>query len=492
MYIRRDCLNGVGILDAEHFGKGYGEENDFCLRAASQGWRHVLTADTFVRHLGGTSFGASKNPAVERALKVLDTLHPDYGNQVGAHLLDNPALPFRRRLDLARLGGTQPAILYITHNRGGGTERHVLDMAGRLEAEGCRALILRPVDANHVCLEQVSIKNTPNLVFAIPEEYWTLREALLDLGVEHIHIHHTIDVPPAVLDLVRSLGAPYDWTIHDYYPICQRVNLIDETRTYCGEPEASRCNVCLEKSGSPCGSEKLEIQQWRRQYGEWLAGARKVIVPHHDVAVRLGRYFPDLQFTERRHLEALTRARPVGARFVPGEILRVAVIGMIGVHKGSEILLGCARDAAARNLPIHFQVVGLSDRDEVLKQLPNVSITGSYREEEAFNLLESVRCHCAFFPSVWPETYCYTLSLALLGRLFPVSFDFGAPAERIRASGLGHVFPLTTSAALINRELLSLTERLAEPLPPAREEPAHYPTLLSDYYGLFWGRSQAA
>ncbi|HYT92900.1 MAG TPA: glycosyltransferase, partial [Gemmataceae bacterium] len=347
MYIRRDCLDQVGILDAEHFGKGYGEENDFCMRAAARGWRHLLTADTFVRHLGGTSFGAAKNPAVERALKVLDLLHPDYGNQVGAHLMENPALPLRRRLDLARLVGAQPAILYISHSRGGGTERHVVDMATRLQAEGCRALILRPVDAGHVSLEQVNVKNTPNLVFAMPEEYWTLREALLDLGVEHIHVHHIIGLPAPVLELIRDLGLPYDWTVHDYYPICPRINLIDETGSYCGEPEPSRCNVCLEKNGGPLPGAKVEIQQWRRDYGAWLAGARKVMVPHRDVAVRLARYFPDVQFTERRHLEALTLARPVSARYAAGEVLRVAIIGMIGVHKGSEILLGCARDAAA-------------------------------------------------------------------------------------------------------------------------------------------------
>jgi len=76
--------------------------------------------------------------------------------------------------------------------------------------------------------------------------------------------------------------------------------------------------------------------------------------------------------------------------------------------------------------------------------------------------------------------------------LFPVAFDLGAPAERIRAAGVGHVFPLTTDAAVVNGELLSLTDRLTEPLPESREAPAAYPKLLSDYYGLFWGRTQAA
>ena len=45
--------------------------------------------------------------------------------------------------------------------------------------------------------------------------------------------------------------------------------------------------------------------------------------------------------------------------FVPGlpgvpktasDLLKVAIIGAIGAHKGSDILLGCARDAQARKL----------------------------------------------------------------------------------------------------------------------------------------------
>ncbi|MCS7200051.1 MAG: glycosyltransferase, partial [Caldimicrobium sp.] len=35
MYIKRECINEVGYFDEERFDKGYGEENDFCMRASS-------------------------------------------------------------------------------------------------------------------------------------------------------------------------------------------------------------------------------------------------------------------------------------------------------------------------------------------------------------------------------------------------------------------------------------------------------------------------
>jgi GT2 family glycosyltransferase/glycosyltransferase involved in cell wall biosynthesis len=483
MFVRRDCLHQVGLLDAEHFGKGYGEENDFCLRAQAHGWRHLLTADTFVYHRGAASFGAAKQPAVERALQVLDVLHPDYGARVAGHLLADPALPCRRRLDLARLQGPGSALLFVTHDLGGGTERHVLDMVARLEAEGTRALVLRPRGTDGVGLERPAVRATPNLVYALPEELWTLRQALTDLGVQLVHVNHTIGLPQEILDLVRDLELPYDWTIHDYYTICPRINLIDDTGMYCGEPTEAKCNVCIETSGA-CGGGRSDIARWRAQYGAWLTGARKVFVPHWDVAKRLARYFPKVTFTERRHLEQYGRARPVAAPLFPGEPLRVAVIGRIGPHKGSAILLGCAQDACTRQLPIRYVVVGHTDRDADFLALPNVSIAGEYREEEVFDRLESLRCHCAFFPSVWPETYCYTLSIALLGRLFPIVFDLGAPAARLREYGVGRTIALTKEVAAINDELLSIGVELTQPLPDVSDGFPNYAALLADYYGL--------
>jgi GT2 family glycosyltransferase len=71
MYVRRAALADIGAFDAESFGRGYGEENDFCLRASARGWRHLLACDTFVYHEGSVSFGASASAAAQHATTVL-------------------------------------------------------------------------------------------------------------------------------------------------------------------------------------------------------------------------------------------------------------------------------------------------------------------------------------------------------------------------------------------------------------------------------------
>ncbi len=52
---RRAALEDVGVFD-EAFGRGYGEESDWCMRARSKGWRSVGVPDAFVYHRGRVSF----------------------------------------------------------------------------------------------------------------------------------------------------------------------------------------------------------------------------------------------------------------------------------------------------------------------------------------------------------------------------------------------------------------------------------------------------
>ena len=100
MYIKRACLDDVGLFDAERFGKGYGEENDFSMRAAEKGWSNVLCADTFVFHQGGASFQAEKTGLQSRAGEVLRALHPDYEEKVHRFILHDPLKELRQAIDI--------------------------------------------------------------------------------------------------------------------------------------------------------------------------------------------------------------------------------------------------------------------------------------------------------------------------------------------------------------------------------------------------------
>ncbi len=70
----------------------------------------------------------------------------------------------------------------------------------------------------------------------------------------------------------------------------------------------------------------------------------------------------------------------------------------------------------------------------------NVSQTGKYAGEEmATRKLLDYAPHLTLFPSICRRHNCYTLTLSLNAGAPPVVFDIGAPAERLRALGVGHI-----------------------------------------------------
>ena len=103
MAVSRACLDQIGAFDQERFGRGYGEENDFCLRATAAGWRHVAAPGLFVWHRGGTSFGEARGELVAAAQVTIEALHPGYADSIGRFIRRDPLEPARRALDIARI-----------------------------------------------------------------------------------------------------------------------------------------------------------------------------------------------------------------------------------------------------------------------------------------------------------------------------------------------------------------------------------------------------
>ena len=103
MYIKKRCLEEVGGFDEESFGLGYGEECDFSMRAANKGWNSAIAADVFVFHEGAVSFAGKSDERKEKADLVMQSLHPQYDEQVTRFILEDPLAPYRRKINSLRL-----------------------------------------------------------------------------------------------------------------------------------------------------------------------------------------------------------------------------------------------------------------------------------------------------------------------------------------------------------------------------------------------------
>ena len=447
MYIRRDALAEVGLFDVESFGKGYGEENDFCQRAAKAGWRNLHLLDTFVRHAGGVSFQAGKSPREQAAMETLRRLHPDYEREVHAFIGVDPARSARQMVDLARLreSGT-PVVLAVQHDRAGGTLRHVAELSQHLRGQAV-FFTLTPAPGGKVLLQQCDAPQGLQASFAIDTEYDALVLALRQIGVRHIHYHHLIGHQPRVLDLPASLGLSYDFTLHDFYTLCPQISLTDSSNGYCGEKGTDQCRTCLRVSPAPGG---LDIETWRNTYGSFVAGARTVLAPSRDVARRFQAFLPAATIRYAPHTDIQTShalPTPHPAPLAAAAPLKVVVMGAISPIKGADVLEDVAVLAAQRNSPIEFHLLGYAYRDLKTQPSARLQVHGAYAEEDLPRLLAELQPDLAWFPAQWPETYSYTLSAALQAGLPVVGPDLGAFPERLAQRPWSWVCPWNTSTA---------------------------------------------
>ena len=138
MLVRRACLDEVGLLDAEAFPRGYGEENDFCMRAGRAGWRHVIDDCTYVFHDRSKSFGEAKTDLMAAGRAVVDARYPDYKKAIGV-FGTSPEINlarFRARQALRYCGeraASLPRALYVVSTQTGGTPQTNLDLMGALD-----------------------------------------------------------------------------------------------------------------------------------------------------------------------------------------------------------------------------------------------------------------------------------------------------------------------------------------------------------------------
>lgn len=461
LYIKRSCIDEVGVFDEYSFATGYGEENDFCLRARARGWRHVGAPGLFVGHPGKLSYGRLRQMLMERNHLVLNSLYPGYDDLVADFLTADPLRETRRQIDAGLLlqRSTAP-VLFVSSDVPGGVARFTTERQSEVTAAGYSALILHSAASTlRTSQVQLSTQNPDlrNLVYDIPEETHLLRNLLTGLQLSRVEIHHFKGLPDAALELVTALEVPIVVYVHDYAWICPRMNLVGGDGSYCGEPPVEDCEICARTYGTEL-EEALSVAALRSRSASWLARASEVIVPSKDVRNRLARYFSDVPMRVLGW-EALVTLQP-SPPIAPDVRVRVAVIGAISIQKGYRVLLECARDAAERNLSLEFVVIGYTLDDRPLRDTKRVFITGPYQEGEVGPLLAREGCRIAFFPAVAPETWCYALTHALEHGLPIVAFDIGAIAERLRGCPTAQLLPHDTDPASLNDGFTEFARRI--------------------------------
>ena len=380
---------------------------------------------------------------------------PRQSHQSDGATISRPGQTLRRqRLDLAQWrDGKGPAVVLVTHDDGGGVEHRVQASIALHKAMGRRAIVLRPAKSpNGSTCVVVASGSLPALRFELPRERASLLRLLADLQPVAAELHHLLNHDASVAEIIRTLGIPYDAHVHDYAWFCPRIALVGRGDRYCGEPAPDVCQSCVTELGHYL-HEDISVAGLLDRSMTILSRAQRVIAPSHDAANRLARHFPGISPIVIPHEDDNAVIEPPPVPRVSGTV-RICLAGAIGLHKGFHVLLACARDAKQRDLDLTFTVAGTTIDDQSLMDTGRVFVTGPYQPDEAVALIRAQGAALALLPSIWPETWCLALTELWRAGLRVAAFDIGAPAERIRRTGRGWLFPLHLTPAAINDTLL--------------------------------------
>jgi len=158
--------------------------------------------------------------------------------------------------------------------------------------------------------------------------------------------------------------------------------------------------------------------------------AERVICPSEDAKFRLQRYGFTREFTVVPHEESIGVDLNSGQqRDQSHPKLRIAILGGLGPHKGLQLVKETV--AAARQENLDFTLIGASDPLLKLPRWAKFRETGRYDEGDLRSLISEVAPDLFWFPSICPETYNYTLSVALEEGRPIVATSIGAFPERL-------------------------------------------------------------
>lgn len=124
--------------------------------------------------------------------------------------------------------------------------------------------------------------------------------------------------------------------------------------------------------------------------------------------------------------------------------LHIAFIGGLNQAKGSQIAYSMIKHET-KNVD-WFIFGGIGDRELTYLEQDNLFKTNWYHRENICDLFELYQIDLVCIPSIWPETFCYTLSEAVLSGRPVLTTDIGALGERVRDMDCGWVVPLENCA----------------------------------------------
>ncbi len=314
-----------------------------------------------------------------------------------------------------------------------------------------------------------------------------------------VHFNHLLALSVTLPRETARRGIPSLLMIHDYWPICHRVNLVDRQQRICPGPHrGGECQPCVFGSPSAAGGlvrlikkalpfqargklrrllrpasdttvhfdhDEHTFEQRERAFREALRGANKVLAPSRFVRDVFERNEMEAGKIEVFPLGIGTEPRPRHARREGP--LRFGYVGPVVPLKGLETLLRAFR--GVRLDAIRLDIHGREDPNPqyagtmhaIARGDARIAFHGPFASDQRASIFDQM--DILVIPSVWHETFSLVAREALRCGVPVIAARVGALQELVSEGANGFLYPPGDADALaaIIRRIGEQPERLS-------------------------------
>lgn len=444
MGMNRDVLQEIGNFDAKTFGKGYGEENDWCQRAIEKGYKNVHVENLFVFHNHGGSFKSEdKKRYLKEHEKKLIQKHPAYNSDVAKYCAEDPNKDIRQSVEfhLLRKYKNGKTILAFDHMLGGGATKYLENKKRECLDEGKQVVIIRYDYLKDLYRVSYYWKNDElKMQYNKPSD---LPRVIECLAVDEIWINELVTYPMLYEQLknIRETTCKNHISVkmlfHDFFAVCPTINLLNNQDEYCNLPDCSVCNQCLKNNKSLQALDYGTMEQWRDEWRTFLQSCTEVVVFSNSTKEIAEKTFGKMdnvvviphQIGYMPQIEKKNKTT---------ETLNIGLLGVLTKHKGGMIVADLVDKIEKEHLNVKIRLIGTSCVDI---DSPVFSQTGAYTRGAIPRLTLQNDIDVFLIPSIWPETFSYTTEEIMKMGMPVMCFDIGAPAERVKKYEKGIIIP---------------------------------------------------
>ncbi len=274
-----------------------------------------------------------------------------------------------------------------------------------------------------------------------------------------VHFQHTYGLSASMIAVARRARTPVVFTLHDYWSMCHRTQLIKPTLEICEGPgSGAKCAPCIVHR--VVGKRPLEaaIRMGARPAGLYRARFMRTILLKADLLISpsefLRRKFIEFGIPPDRIVpldNGLSLERFVDVHKRQPSQIRFGFVGTIIVHKGLHILVD-----AFNRLPIGkvalfiFGDPSISPAyyESVKQQArhPDIKFMGLFQNDRIAEVLSGI--DVLVVPSVWPENSPLTIHEAFLAGVPVIASRIGGIPELVHHEQNGLLFETGSAADL--------------------------------------------